>query len=454
MLIAAMCLNGLDAFCQCNPNVVYGLTNVGRIRRINVSTGAVGPNINPAFGGNAPSFSNAMGYNPLNGRSYFFKRNSNAAPQEFVSYDPATNLYSMHASSPVAAPNIINLGCVNNTGLGYYCMDALGILYYYNVATNTWTTICSNIRNQFGTTLSSIIGVGSLNRIYGDIAIDGLGNMWILISGATDYGLYRINGPLPTTNVANLTAIQQIPPNTLSPGGSFGGVAFSMTGDMYIASNSPNNQLYRLNSTLTLSFVANLGFDGIGNDLTSCNFPIGVLASSWVKLSTSLLNENTATLNWNILEPTNGTGYAVEHSTDGISWTQIHYTLKIGNDLNKKYSYSQSNLISGIHYYRIRKTEPNGLISYSAVSRVTIKSDIAISIWPNPAQDVLRVQDVSTSNSNSHLYIHDNTGRMIGQSVLKKGVNSIEVHSLPAGTYILRIKRSNGEITNSKFVKQ
>jgi len=424
------------------------------IQRINVSNGTVAAPINPAFGGNAPNLSNALGYNPLNGKYYFFKRNAFTAPQEFMSFDPATNLYAMLASSPVGAGNIVNLGCVNSTGLGYYCLDALGALYYYNVALNTWTTICSNIKDQSGTTLSSIIGAGSLNRYYGDLAFDGQGNLWVLISGAVDYGLYKITGPLPTSAVANLTAKQVIAPNTASPGGTFGGMAFSGSGDMYLGSNSPNNKLYKLSATNTLSFITNLGVDGIANDLTSCNFPMAVLASDPVTLSASVVNENTVMLNWNITESPNTTGYTVEHSTDGISWDEIHYTPKMASDLANTYTFSQNNLVSGIHYYRIRKTDANGMIAYSTVEKVRISSHTTISTWPNPAQDVLKVQEAEIGSGTSQAFIYDQAGRTISQSIIKTGVNSIQVQSLPPGIYIVHVKHSNGEIMNQKFVKQ
>jgi hypothetical protein len=371
-----------------------------------------------------------------------------------MSFDPATNLYAMLAPSPASSATIINLGAVNNSGLGYYCLDALGTLFYYDVALNTWQTICSNIRNQSNTTLSSIIGAGSLNRYYGDIAFDGLGNLWLLVSGAADYGLYKISGPIPTSPVANLTAVQQIAPNTASPAGTFGGVAFSGAGEMYVSSNSPNNKLYKLTKTFTLSFVTNLGVDGIGNDITSCNFPLGVLTSAQVKFSASVVNENTVILNWNIPEPITGTGCVIEHSADGITWDEIHYTMNTGNDPAITYTFSQRNLASGLHYYRIRKTETSGRNTYSTVEKVRINSHTTISIWPNPAQDVLKVQDAGMGSGTSQVFIYDQAGRMISQSVLKTGVSSIQVQSLLAGTYIVRVKHSNGEIINRKFVKQ
>ncbi len=455
LLIACICARSLPIAAQCNPNFIYGFTNLGRIQRITTGNGAVQAPINPAFPGpNPANYSNALGYNPLNGKYYFFKRNSIAAPQEFMSFDPAFNTYQMLAPSPAGTSTIINLGCVNNSGLGYYCLDAYGVLFYYSVATNTWTTICSNIRNQFGTTLASIIDATGLQRFYGDLAIDGTGNMWLLISGAVDYGLYKISRPLPTTAVANLTATQLVPPNTASPAGSFGGVAFDAVGNMFLSSNSPSNRLYRLNTTYTLSFVSNLALDGIGNDLTSCHFPFGVLAAAWVKLSATLSKNNSATIKWNVLESNTANGYSVEYSHDGTSWKEIHYSIKKANEINSEYTFSQSNLPNGTHSYRIRKTESDGTVAYSTVAKVTVTSNETVSIWPNPAQHVLKVQQGGNNVGTSRLYLVDQTGRLLQQSIVKAGINEINVKMLPPGTYYVRIKNENGVMVNEKFVKQ
>jgi hypothetical protein len=454
LVIVTICAQTLEAYTQCSQNFVYGLTNAGMIRRINVASGLVSAPINPAHTGNLPSYSNAIGYNPLNGKYYFFKRNSFVAPQEFMSFDPATNLYSMLAPSPVGTGNIINLGCVTNNGLGYYCLDALGTLYYYNIVANTWTTICTNIRNQFNTTLLSIIDPMGLRRYYGDISIDGLGNLWLLVSGAVDYGLYKISAPLPTSAVANLTATQTIPPTTPSPGGSFGGMAFNEAGDAFISSNSPDNKLYKLTTGNILSFVTNLGVDGIGNDLASCSFPLVVLSSEKLTLTTNVVNENTVIVRWNVLQPVTNASYTFEHSIDGVSWQDIHSSMNMTNDPVTTYTYSHKYLSNGIHFYRIRKTDASGTIEYSIVKKVMINSELVLSIWPNPTQDILKVQEPGVVSGISQVFIHDLEGRMISQSTLKTGVNSLHVNTLQPGTYIVRVRHSNGETINRKFVKQ
>ena len=454
LLTLVACALTTDISAQCNQNYIYGLTNVGMIQRIDVTNGSVAAPMNPAFGGNAPNLSNAMGYNPLNGKYYFFKRNAFSAPQEFMSFDPATNLYAMLASSPVGAGNIVNLGCVNSGGTGYYCMDALGVLSYYNVALNTWTTICSNIKNQSGTTLSSIIGAGSLNRYYGDLAFDGQGNLWLLVSGPVDYGLYKITGPLPTSNVANLTATQIIAPNTASPAGTFGGMAFSGTGAMYLSSNSPSNKLYKLSDINTLTFLTNLGVDGIGNDLTSCNFPLVVLPVAWESFTVESKDKHNALLSWRVNIQTGNKEYYIEHSPDGISWEDIGFIGYTGANAPGQYSFTHTNMIGGSHYYRIREVSPGGQLSYSETKLITLSHGSTVDIWPNPARNVIHIQHENSGSGSSKAWLFDQSGRQVHAQPLQPGQNTIAINTLRPGIYIMRIWGSNGDVYNKKILKQ
>src|SRR5689334_15647934 len=86
--------------CSNPGGVIYGMDNNGGIFPINVPSATVGARINPAYTGNSPASSNAIGYSPSNGRFYYFKRNADNAPQEFVVFNPSTNAYTILASCP------------------------------------------------------------------------------------------------------------------------------------------------------------------------------------------------------------------------------------------------------------------------------------------------------------------------------------------------------------------
>src|SRR5262245_47951614 len=61
---------------------VYGLSADGQIQEINATTGITFRTIKDAtYSGNAASGANALGFNLVNGKFYYFKRNVETTPQ-------------------------------------------------------------------------------------------------------------------------------------------------------------------------------------------------------------------------------------------------------------------------------------------------------------------------------------------------------------------------------------
>jgi hypothetical protein len=390
-----------------------------------------------------------MGYNNLNGKLYYFKRNTIASPQEFVSFDPATNMVVKLADCP--ASSIINLGCTTADGLGYYCLDAAGKLYYYSIPANTWTTISSSIKDQFGFSLSSVISTNS--RIMGDFAIDGAGNLWIVISGDTDFGFYKLSAPLPTIPVTNITIQRYLPPTTLTPSGrGFGGIAFNISGQIFLSTNSGDNKLYRMETNLSLTYISTLSVDGLGNDLTSCNFPLALLPFSFQSFSAVLKSHNKVQLNWTSQHEINTRSYFIEHSTDGIKWETIANIMAVNQGVSADYSFKHETEQPGEHFYRIRES---GLldIKYSAVRMVESSGASVLSVWPNPAQDHITIHHGRAKNLSARVNIFDQSGIKLKEIVLDQQKNSIDIRTLSSGTYIINIQYTDGSRHIEKLVK-
>lgn len=242
-----------------DPSIVWGLgSTTGSIYPVTTGTVTVGTAINPAYTGNAISAPNSIGYNPVNGKFYYFKRVG--FPLEFISFDPATNNYQM-----LAAPLVSSVrGAVNVSGTGFYSLDAT--LSYYNIASNTWTAITGVFIDQNGNDVSSLLSTqGS-----GDIAFDGNGNLWLVTSSAGPYTVFKINAPLPTTAVASIP-VTRVASGTIGTV-TIGGVGFSTAGELFMQSTT---NLYKLNNDFTVTTVGAISSGNI-QDLTSCAFPLSV----------------------------------------------------------------------------------------------------------------------------------------------------------------------------------
>jgi len=436
-----------------SPNTfIYGLTSTANVHRINTTNTNVGAQMNPAYTGNPSSYSNAMGYNNTNGRFYYFKRNSYIAPQEFVSFDPALNLVTYLTPSPATTTTIINVGCVKPDGLAYYCIDAYGKLFYYNITLNTWTLITSNLVDQFGNNLTAIVNA----RIYGDAAFDGLGNLWFLPASAVDYGLYKLKAPLPTTPVASLAVQQVIAPTTLTPNGnSIGGIAFNSTGQIFISTNPPDDKLFRLNNNLTFTLLGTLSVAGVGNDLTSCNFPFTVLPVLWESFTAEVNATQQVVLKWAVGQQSNNSGFFVEHSSDGIHWENLKYFQTDPNENSPaKYSFVHTKPVSGRHYYRIKQVDLDDNYTYSEIKMIDLKNNIQVEITPNPVTDQIKVWIQSIPlNDRVQFSLFDFSGKLIKNSVLNTGVNIVDIRSIPKGTYFLRIRTEDGKTYHERIIK-
>ena len=448
LLLAPHC--GQTQICANPSTVIYGLSGTGLIYPITVGTGNVGAAINPGYSGNAPSTSNGLGYNPTNGRFYYFKRNADAAPQEFCVFDPGTMGYSIKASCPTT--NTIHTGCVTNNGLGYYCIDVNSNLYYYNILLNTWTFITGTFKDQFNNNAASIITA----RSSGDIAIDGGGNLWILCSSATQFGLYKLSAPLPTTPQASLTIWQHLSPLTATPtGNAFAGIAFNPTGQIFLGTLN-DNKLYRLENNFSLTSLSTFSTSGVGNDLTSCNFPLGVLPIKWESFTAALNSSGNVLLNWTVSNEVNNPAFYIEHSIDGQTWKNIG-TIQSNKDIGsiEKQIFTHLTPGSGIHQYRIRQTGVTGISVYSEVRTVNIKNDGQLAIWPNPAKELISIQsEITSGNYSTRARIFDQLGKEVKEFSLQPGTNTVNVSSLKQGIYIVQVQFPNGQNSNQKLIKQ
>jgi hypothetical protein len=431
---------------------IYGLTSNGEIYEINSNTAATHKTIkNNSYSGNSPSSANGLAYNTVNGKFYYFKRNVTSSPQEFVSFSPSTNTVTILATSTCS--DDVHTGCISFDGKGYYTVDIQGNLNYYNIAANTWTKITSNIVDQFNADVDAVVRTQSA----GDMAIDGYGQIWFVTSSNTNYGVYKLPAPMPTTAVAKLTVSRVIAPTASTPSGnSIAGVAFNANGQLFLGTRG-DDKLWLLQNSSTLTFVGNFTNSDAGNDLTSQNFPIGsILPVKWVSFNASVENKNEVSLSWDVIEQQNQ-GFYVQHSQDGNKWENITFIKsKKVPEIVAKYSYSYTADLSGKQYYRIEQVDVDGKQTYTEVRTITLNTDgLNMAVWPNPAKNNINIDNKNTKTDMvSKAQLFDFSGRMSMEKQLQPGVNSIDISSLPAGTYLVKANINNGNSFIQKIIKQ
>lgn len=441
----------VSAVCTNPTNTIYGLTGNGEIYPINTTTITVGSVVkNNSYSGSSPQRANGMGYNSFNGKFYYFKRNVTSSPQEFVSFEPATNTVTALATSTCS--DEVHTGCVSHDGKGYYTVDVAGNLNYYNIITNTWLKITGNIVDQDNNDVDAVIR----SQDAGDMAIDGYGNIFLVTSSNTNYALYKIPAPMPTSAVAKLTVERIIPPTTSTPNGSsFAGIAFKPNGEIYMSTKN-GNRLYLLKTMSSLVFVGTLSVSDLGNDLTSCVFPWEVLPVIWKSFTATMKDNNSVLLNWEAGEQ-NNRGYYVQYSSNGTDWDNITYIPSTAEGLSTEaYSYIHINNGEGKQYYRINQVDYNGKNTYSETAAVMLtNSKSGISVWPNPSSEMIRIAGANIKTGNqSSASVFDISGKMLIKQQLQPGVTNVNISSLPNGTYLVKVQDKNGNDFHQKIIKQ
>jgi hypothetical protein len=429
--------------CTDPGNVIFGMRGDGNIYPVNINTGTIGAQINPAYPGNVPAAPNGIGYSLLSGKFYYFKRSPSSAIPEFVSFDPGTNAITVLSSCPTTYS--VYVGAMASNGSAYYCWDSQARLFYYSIPANTWTLITTSLVDQFGKDVDSIFRLhGS-----GDAAIDGLGNFLMLPSSNTRYGLFKLKAPLPTTPMASV-AVQQVLPMVLPPA-KFVGIALNSTGQIILNTATPANSIYRLenNLTLTLLSVMSLSMD----DLTSCNFPMQILPSSFKDFTATLKNQSVI-LQWDITASEPGAGYSVQHSEDGIEWVEIRYIQPEQYLQSKKISVVHQTPTIGKNHYRLARKAENESYSFSKTETVLLHDTQPISIWPNPVQDFVMIQSPAPDKESSTAVIFDFSGRKVKDVRLVPGTTSIDIRSLDSGIYVINIQARDGQKRSFTMVKR
>jgi Secretion system C-terminal sorting domain len=295
------------------------------------------------------------------------------------------------------------------------------------------------------------------------MTFDGQDNLWILaskgVAAGTDYALYRINAPLPTTSVANVTVDTIIAKTTLAGSNvSFTGIAFNSSGHLYLSTGSgagaSNNLLYEMTSAAApLTLIGTLP-NGYGDDLTSCVFPAGVLPLKWLSFQASFKTK-VIELDWKVAEDDNVSHYEVEYKNDLDSWRTLNsIPKKDGADKVETYQYLDAGFSPGNNYYRIAQVSLNGKVSYSPLREINAGNGQSITIGPNPSSNTIVFHNLAM-NMTYHFEIFDNSSRLVYRSTLRPGQESVDISALNKGFYLVRVF-SDGTLpsTTYKIVKQ
>ena len=120
------------------------------------------------------------------------------------------------------------------------------------------------------------------------------------------------------------------------------------------------------------------------------------------------------------------------------------------------YTFVDEQPSNGVSFYRIRSIDIDGKFKFSTViSFANGKSAAILRAYPMPARDQVTLQHGAIEGK-AQITISSEDGRIVKRQVPATGsmLTPIDLSSLKAGLYLLRLEYSNGEVETLKVVKQ
>jgi hypothetical protein len=180
-------------------------------------------------------------------------------------------------------------------------------------------------------------------------------------------------------------------------------------------------------------------------------FGIGLLATALpVKLTNfnvRRISNRQVQINWQTQTEQNNKGFDIERRLEQeATFTSKGFVGSKASNGNSTmsidYSFSDANDYSGISYYRLRQVDLDDRAYYSLIKGVKGESTINVLIWPNPAEGQFSIR-MEGINGRKEAYITDLGGKTV-QKITITGTQQVNIHHLPAGTYILSIPDAFG----------
>ena len=178
-----------------------------------------------------------------------------------------------------------------------------------------------------------------------------------------------------------------------------------------------------------------------------------VLPLRWISFNGNLQG-NDAKLQWQVESVENNDHFEIEYSTDGINFIKKG-TLQNEDGRStefterKIYSFSDDNLASGLHFYRIRQIDKDGMFTLSKTIQLKVNFKMAgFYLRSNPVAEQLILQNINGAEV-LQLQVVDISGRILLNRMISSTdeVIKTEVGKLQPGKYILRIISNNKQVT-------
>ena len=174
--------------------------------------------------------------------------------------------------------------------------------------------------------------------------------------------------------------------------------------------------------------VTNYATSQFANYRLSNSVAGGILPVNFISF-TGRLADNKALLNWSTATEINNKGFEVEKSRDGQLFTGIGFVPGTSNSSGvNTYQYTDTKIVSGATYYRLKQTNLDGSFTYSPIIRLDF-SQFKWTVFGNPVTSHTWIELQLDKKAKVAIQVFATDGKLI--ETIDKGTVSPGTYSIP-----------------------
>jgi hypothetical protein len=270
-------------------------------------------------------------------------------------------------------------------------------------------------------------------------------NSTIPQAGYYDWAMWPYNG---VTTCANISGNLQAPVRCVWNSVSFGGTGLAAP---IPAGGNAGNYAPPLNVIAGQQYIicmsnysfanTNVVLDFFGTAVIQC---ATVLPVEMIRLE-AYQTGNNVMVEWSTATEENCHHFVVEKSDEGFNWSKVGEVVGHGTTTSRQdYQLLDRHPFGGESFYRVIQYDNNGMFKATDPVDIFMKDD-GISIYPNPADNLLTIRGVR----NSDLEIFSTAGKLQFRKVMgENGSLEVETSQWADGVYYLKCNFPSGIVTH------
>ncbi|HEY4287673.1 MAG TPA: S8 family serine peptidase [Puia sp.] len=167
---------------------------------------------------------------------------------------------------------------------------------------------------------------------------------------------------------------------------------------------------------------------------------------------TAVRSGDKGLLQWNTTNDNEAKRFIIQKSSDGVTFTDLDsLPATADSSTTHSYQYTDTRLLTGANYYRLRMTDVDGRSTWSPVRTIDGSGNGLISIYPNPVDD--GTVYIRSSVNCRQLRLTDVSGKLLIRKQTQGFNQTLFVGAISRGIYLLIVDTDTGTTVQKVFIK-